>query len=163
VKRLALVVLVVAFLVRPSSALANGLGVAAVQGLALLAAGVLVGGATAGVIKRFVLLRMASVPPVRRVAGSVALEALLLNLIFNSFPAFVDPRGSLIGPVLVGLALYLLLATALNVRWFFRGAMTSTHALRDIAIAASIATITPFFIVTATVVLRMLVRWLFDV
>ena len=98
-----------------------------------------------------------------RVAGSVAIEAILLNVIAFSVPAFVDPRGSLIGPVLVGLTLYLLLATALNVRWFFRGAVASAHGLRDIAIAALIGMITLLFIVTATIVVRMVAWWMFEV
>lgn len=155
-------VLVGVFLFFPSSAQANGLGRAALEGVAFLAAGTLVGGVIAGAVKRFVMLRVASPPSVRRVAGSIALEALFLHGIFNSFPAFVDPRRSLIRPVLVGLALYALLATVLNARWFFAGAVASAHGLRHIALAALIGMISPFFIVTAIVALRMLAGLVFD-
>ena len=127
-----------------------------------MVAGTLVGGVIAGAVKRFVLLRVAPPPSVRRVAGSIALEALLLHVIFNSFPAFVDPRGSLIRPVLVGLALYALLATVLNTRWFFPGAIASAQGLRHIALAALIGMISPFFIVTAIVALRLLAGLVFD-
>jgi hypothetical protein len=59
-------------------------------------------------------------------------------------------------PVLVGLALYALLATVLNARRFFAGAIASSHGLRHIALAALVGMISPFFIVTSIVALRLL-------
>jgi len=84
-KVLVLIVLGGVLLFPPSSAQASDLGKAAVQGVALLAAGVLVGGAIAAVVKRRVLLRTGSAPSVSRIVCSVSLEALFLNTIFYSF------------------------------------------------------------------------------
>src|SRR5262245_6573591 len=84
-KILVLIVLGGVLLFPPSSAQASDLGKAAVQGVALLAAGVLVGGAIAAVVKRRVLLRTGSAPSVSRIVCSVSLEALFLNTIFYSF------------------------------------------------------------------------------
>lgn len=95
-------------------------------------------------------------------ASSVALEALLLSLIAFSFPAFVDPRGSFIGPVLAGLAVYAPLATALNARWFFRGAVSRPDGMRAIAMAVLIGMMAPLFIVTVVAVVRVLLLRLFD-
>jgi hypothetical protein len=64
--------------------------------------------------------------------------------------------------VSIGLMLYALLATAVNTRWFFRGAVSSPHGLRQVAMAALIGMISPLFIVTATVALRLLAGLVFD-
>jgi hypothetical protein len=61
---------------------------AALEGAAFRAAGTLVGGVIAAAVKRLVLLRVASPPSIGRGAGSIALEALFLHVIFKLVPSF---------------------------------------------------------------------------